>query len=266
MDKQKLDDLFDDIFDEALAEEMEIEIPDPDASWQRVSAAIERRARRHRMRKRLQMIGMMAAAVALGAFVFGNPQRSEAFLPVTKIFSEVRDDVISLFQGDKKKLENEPKGMLTAPPPPGTGPVMGEDYQTKETLTVYSLEEARQSTATTLPQTDYIPEGYAFTKGTLTIDEADKVMSGSMLYDETDKAGFFYVNFWPAKENSLTSASMNKEQDTVENIKIGDRDAVVLSQPNGQLNMIWNSQMFSFHLISNKLPKEELIRIANSIR
>lgn len=264
---EDFDDMFDEMFEAALAEEMQVEIPDPDASWGRMSARIDRQANRKRFKKKLQLVGMMAAAVLLGALIFGSPKQSEAFLPVTKILTGVKDDVISLFHGDRKKLEEEPKGMLTAPPPnQGTGPVMGTDYQEKERITVKSQEEAQKATKTPLPKIHYVPEGYTFEKADLSLDEAGSARSYIVLYMKNGGNEFINLLVTPAIQDSLSSMSVDRSQATTEEIKINSYDGLYITSARKVSSVIWNSALFSFNLKADKLDKPELIKMAESIQ
>jgi hypothetical protein len=269
MDKQRMDDLFDDIFDEALAEEMDIEIPDPDASWDRMSARIDRQGRKRRVKKRLQMAVLVAAAAMLGASIFGKPQQTEAFLPVTKFLNEFREDVISIFTGDKKKLEEPPKGMLTAPPPSGVGPVMGqnqEDLSEEKRITFQSIEDAQGVTKTALPAVGYVPDGYEFKNITLVLSSSQKMLSDTRLYSTADGQDFLSLSVSAIMQDLLTSVSVDKEKDKVEKIWVNNYEGVMITKPGRGTTLMWNTPSISFNLVANKLDANTVVKIAQSIK
>lgn len=270
MDNQRIDDLFDHIFDEALAEEIrDIEIPDPDSSWELLSPRIDSQARRRHLRSRLQLAGMLAAAMVLGAFLFGGPQRSEAFLPVTRILNEFRDDVLSLFQGDKNEMEREPKGMLTSPPPPGVGPVMGEmrHEMTKEWKVFTSLDEAGSTLQTSLPKLEYIPPGYSFSKVNAAIGERGSVLSVTLQYLDEAGGDILSLNRESVKLNTRAAITVSKDTDKSEEISINGYEGIaILSGRRKSMDLFWRTPIYSYYLLAGKLELAEMKKIAESVQ
>ncbi|MDF2924971.1 MAG: hypothetical protein K0R57_3885 [Paenibacillaceae bacterium] len=267
MNRKQIDDLFDDIFDEALREEMNMVIPDPEQSWDRMSRRLEKRSGKRRIKKRLRMVGTMVGALLLGALIFSSPQESRAFLPIHKLVENVRDDVITFFQGDSKKMKQEPEGMLTSPPPPGVGPIMGEgDMHTeKDNIVVYTLEAAQQATTTTLPAIGLIPLGYKLSKIELAIDSSQVLLNESLFYLDSNTGGFINLVVTRIVNGSFTSISRDKEQSHAEKIRVRGMEGVAITQPGKGPNLIWGDHLFSYNLSADRISKEEMIKLAESV-
>lgn len=265
MDEKRMDERLDDVFCEALTEEFaSIRIPDPDTSWERLSPRISRQARRQRLRKRLQLAGMLAAAVMLGAFLFGSPQTTEAFLPVTRIWNEIQKDVLSLFQGDSKSLDKEPPGMLTAPPP-HHGPGGGRGENVKEHKSFATLDEAREALGVAVVQPGYTPPGYSFTRADAGISPDGRVISFVVFYRNEEHEQVLVVNRETLKLSLASAVSVDKVADASQKVKVGEYEGAFIAASDEAASLIWNTPLYNYYLFANRLDEAEMIRVAESM-
>lgn len=268
MKKNKLEELFDEAFDEAVRSELGKDAPDPDASWKRMAPRIAKRARRNRWRKRMQLAGLVAAAMVLAVVVFSPPKQTEAFLPVSRIVDGIKDGVATMFKGDKKELsKNDGEGMLTEAPTGNVGPVMGQqsgnDYTVKETVQVKTLEEAKKATVTHLPVPAYVPEGYALTQIDLQLGSNKVLVIANQIYKKGTGEEWLTLMAVPSSMNRFSNVQMSRDG-KLEETKVAGADAVYVQS--GDLGGLhWSDSIYSYQL-RGKLDKAELIRVAESTK
>jgi hypothetical protein len=268
MDKRQLDELFDDLFEDSIQSEMDVEIPDPDASWNKMSVKIKRQALRHRLRKLIKTSALAVAALFIGAYIFGNPRQTEAFLPVTQFLEDVKEDVVTLFQGDGKKLQQEPKGALTAPPPEGTGPVMGKPsaaYVVGKAVQVKSYEEAGAVTQTPLPTLGHVPAGYELHHIDLYINDTKLLIKGYIYLSKPSSTDMISLHILNVPMEMESAVQLEQSAGMTEKLLVNGMSATfIASQPSERL-LIWGGSSIKYVLISG-LDRDEMIRIAESIK
>ncbi|WP_438444425.1 DUF4367 domain-containing protein [Gorillibacterium sp. sgz5001074] len=269
MDNKKLDELFDEAFDEAVRSELKMEVPDPSASWERMSVKLQKHVRRRRLRKRLQTAALAVAALLLAVAVFSPAKETEAFLPVTKIWDGVKDGVVTLFQGDKKELEKEPsKKMLTAPPPGNVGPIMGQgttdEFEIAATVQVKTLDEAKAATVSRVPVPTYVPAGYQLFQAELRTNAAKRLVNGVMLYQESGSGAALALTVTPVAMNKYSNLQVDPD-DKLEHLQISGTEAAYIRKgaDTGFLN--WMDSNYAYQLIG-KVSKEEMVRFAEGMK
>lgn len=101
----------------------------------------------------------------------------------------------------------------------------------------------------------YIPKGF------LLIHESSDNISGMFTYKNYDGYTILYCQCWA---DSGLQMMIDTEGVETENIKIGTIDGMYFENK-GYRNIIWRKDKYLFHL-SSKISKEELLKIAESIK
>lgn len=269
MDKHEQDDGFDKVFEEAVRSGFHVEIPDPDLSWNKMAVKIAKQARKRRMRKRIQMVGVAASALLIGAVLFSTPKETEAFLPVSKFLSDVKEEVVTLVQGNKKVVEQEDKsgtGMLTSPPPAGVGPILGSDQiSNKEAdyVQATTFEEAKKQVQTQIPEMGFVPDGYTLQNIQLSLNEGKMILRGIYQYEHKDHQGFLVLHI-SSGSHTETSIQTNNQEADVKKMQIQGYAAKLIDDGSNR-QLIWSNGRYVFMAIGT-LSEEELLRIAENVK
>ncbi|WJH32367.1 hypothetical protein N6H14_18405 [Paenibacillus sp. CC-CFT747] len=105
---------FDELWKKALEESYRIEVPDPSASWAKVSLQLEKERRRRLGKRRVAMVAVTAASLLIGGTVFSVPVETNAYNPITKMLNNLKGDLVTFFNGVDEKNTS---GAKTDSPP-----------------------------------------------------------------------------------------------------------------------------------------------------
>lgn len=265
MDKEQLDRLFDEVFESAIQDSLDIKIPDPSPSWAWIEKKIAIERKKRNRRKFMRLVGMIAASLLIGAVLFGTPQVTEAFQPVIRLFFNVKGGVVTLFYGDANGAKQNEKGALTEPPMEVEGPRMGNSNvsaEDVEELKAATLEEARKLTKSPLPELTYVPEGYELLEIKMSVNK-DRILEGLTytFWVKNDKSRFFSFVAVPVQLNKGMSL-LGQEQ--AESVNIRGTAGSFVQKADGKV-LIWIESGMSYKIYGN-LTENELMRIAEKIK
>ena len=126
--------------------------------------------------------------------------------------------------------------------------------------TLTNPAELSESTAFQVKLPSYLPEGYAFSRAELYLDEQGIASPKyiSLYFDEAGTGNEIYMQQRLADEETAYSSSTENE---IKPIKIGDADAVIM----GGNSIAWEANGVMFDLVAQGLDESELIRVAESL-
>lgn len=267
MDEKELDKQFDELWSAALEQSYRVEVPDPEPSWNRMSARIasERRARTRRKRRRVS--AAVVASFLLGALLFGTPSQTKAFLPITEFFGDLKGSAVGFFYGD----QDDRKGL---PDLPGTE-VQSGSFQSGSRedgkqmsgkltpLNFKSLEEAQKNSTFHIYKLPDVPEGFNLYLVTVYNGEDGKTFSVVQSYANKEKKGLLITQQVLEPNTTGTIGFANPVQE----------EQVQVRGKKGQLywnditsDLYWSKGDWLFNIGTPTFLKEEIIDLAESLK
>lgn len=268
MDKEQFNRLFDEMFEDGVRASFDIEIPDPSVSWEKVSKRIALECKKRNRRKHVQMAGTIAASLLIGAVLFGTPQATEAFQPVSRLFMNLKGNVVTLFYGDKSGLRADGKDALTQPPPEAEGPGMWQDAAAPdgaEELKAESLEEARKLTKSPLPELMYVPEGYKLETIKLQVAKDRTIQRASYNYARSEGKRYFSLRITNPDLDKDMSLLADKDSAQAEAVNVRGTQGSITQKPDGTLLLVWVENGINYRL-NGHLSKDEMVQVAESMK
>ncbi|MFK7692035.1 hypothetical protein [Paenibacillus sp. HJGM_3] len=259
MRQEEFDRLFDEAF-ETAARQLET-TPDSTPSWERVRAVMERQRKRARMRKRLQLAGVIAASLLLGSFLFGQPLVSRAFPPVVQQLQSVGDRMVGFFFG----ADQRNRSAKTEPPPNSAqAPSSGSIGELKrETV---SLEEAKTRVVFSFPALP-VGEPYRLKEVVLYYGSNQTKANQARLRYEADTGKGRFLNIYITELNTSTvlssGANDGGEIETVEMAGKTQGYLVRIGESRYSLEFLLQA---SHVTLTGDLGKAEIIELANRIK
>ncbi|GIP41260.1 hypothetical protein J31TS4_45400 [Paenibacillus sp. J31TS4] len=270
MDQNKFDQLFDEAWEEGLEESYaRIEIPNPDASWQRMREKMARAKRRRDRRRRWQLIATAVASLLIGSVVFGSPVITKAFQPLNQIVESWKGTVLTFIN---REGDQDTSGAKTAPPPdtasenkpkypnaPGTGGLV------KKGDMKVSMEEAKRRTLFPMLEPQLVLDGYTQDNIQLSVDEEGRAMQASITYKKPT-GEFYLVEQNLLEPNTIMSMGIDEENDTVSEVEaLGIKGKLISNKANGIQFLILLGKE-SVIKVYGKISQEDAIRVANHLK
>jgi len=260
MNKQEFDRLFDAAFETAAQGGS----PQPNAdyrpSWEKLQTKLGRYNRSRRLRSRMGKLAVLASALLLGAFIFGQTTNVRAIPPVFSTLYETSTGVFSYFFG---RAEDQDPSKAKTPPPPGAMQHESVGHPLSRTI-VTNAVEAEGLLSFPSPTFNYVPDGYRLNN-----------VQVSYYGDKTraDTAVYLYVNedgnqlaFGFFKLEGQTSLTVNegKEGINVDRVELRDGPGVLYTADNGstRLETVIGSLLVT---LSGILPADQIMRIYDEI-
>jgi hypothetical protein len=267
MNSDNFDEKFEIAFKEA-SKQHEFISPDYSPSWNKIKVKMDRRTRWKKIKASYAKLGIIAAAILLGAFIFGTPTPTKAFSPFFTLIKNLPGNVVSYVFGSHDS-ENNTKAK-TQPPPDvnqGQGPIdqkpeVSSNMSTKE---IISMDEAKKRVSFQIPEISYIPDGFT---------QKNVVIFSNNSTTPVDQISINYINsngktyklvMNKLKQDSMITSGTNKDSGSVEEVTINSGKAYLTIEKNQKVDFD-----FMFHqvfiVIVGDLTKDEVIKIANELK
>ncbi|MBO9599414.1 MAG: hypothetical protein J7559_16525, partial [Cohnella sp.] len=156
MNKQEFDRLYDAAFEAAARGGPSQPSADYRPSWEKLRKKLGGYNRSRRMRSRVGKLAVLASALLLGAFLFGNASNVRAIPPVFSTLYESSTGVFSYFFG---RAEDRSPSKAKTPPPPDAMQ-SGNVGLPVSRMIVTDAEQAGGLLSFPSPTFGYLPDGY----------------------------------------------------------------------------------------------------------
>ena len=257
MKRAEFDKLFDEVFERVVKEQPLT--PDPDASWNNIRDKVGvRGSRRFRPRRKYTAMAVIAAAVVL---VFAGPAISEADHPFRALIKSIQQNTVSFMAGQT----DERRDLAKTPPPPDDDSAYGISYQQTAKKLIYdTLEEAQDMLSFPPPAIRYIPGDYQLDNVSLYAFEGRKVDRAMLIYSRPEQEQPLTITFQKLNENEIFTSTSDQNAGRFSEVKVNGVTGLLLEGVDGivHLDMALDNLVI---MISGPLPKDEIIRIAESI-
>lgn len=271
MSNEKYDDWFDEAFDEAFdraasRSSLPTDNESKRQSWQQVKLQIGKSNKRKQRRRRLQLSGVVAASMLIGALIFSQPTVTQAVSPIYQQIMDWGNGITGQIFGKKEPVD--PSKALTAPPPDIT-PMPDSSRQVPSAELVEtedvtfadsdeSLVESQKRVLFNIPQIGYIPKGFEFYEATgIAENESAPILDLHLHYKNADEK-VFYIDL----------IDMSSER----SIGLGGKVTETLTLKSGAVAYLTETNLRFLHdndkilvNISGLFSREEFIKIANGI-
>ncbi len=260
MNKQEFDRLFDSAFEAAARGGVSQRSPDYRPSWEKLQSKLGRHNRSRTLRARVGKLAVLASALLLGAFLFGNTSNVRAIPPVFSTLYESSAGVLSYFFG---RAEDQTPVKAKTPPPPDAMHTESVGNPVSRMI-VTNAVEADGLLSFPSPTFNYMPDGYRLNNVQVSYF-GDKTRADAAVYLYANQDGN-QIAFSFIKLEGHTSLTANEGKDgiQVERIELGDGPGVLYTAVNGstRLETVANGLQVS---LSGILPADEIVRIYNQI-
>ena len=261
MNRDEFDTMFDELFEQAVRQDYKVEIPDPEASWQRLAPRLAKARRRGRIRQRLKTISAMVACMLLGALLFGQPLEGIAHLTLGEFIANVRDGVVSFVSGPVSD-----KWSITSPPPDGIKEETSGGAPIA--VTVYSLEEARTLVSSGMKEPGYIPEGYRLDWINLEITKQNHLHRITYMYKSDGKSGPLSLQIRVRQIGVHQSLSLKSDSGTnTKVVYVNGNKGMYASVDDKNKTLHFQDRTHYYTITSDgELSEQEIMKIAEQIR
>ncbi|MGG1876550.1 DUF4367 domain-containing protein [Paenibacillus sp. 7541] len=267
MSNEKYEGSFDEQFDQAFeraASRSSIAADEESKrqSWQQVKQQLDQLKRKKQRRRRFRLTGIVAASVAIGAFLFSPPTMTQAVTPFYQQIKNWGDGVVNMMFGRQSPAPEH--GAVTAPPPDMVQHhgQSDEDVYVEELTTEYHhLTEAqiKERLAFPLPEFGYMPEGYVLDEmSALGSAQEEPVYDLALHYANGDQR--LYVHLYSLDN----SASVALPGEVTSQLKLDSGIEAAFSE--GRYNSLKFMMNEVVYFIIGDVSKEELVKIANNIQ
>lgn len=258
MKKDDLEQEFDEAFSKAVKNMPPPHIPSHKDAWNQVRPKIRRMQRRRAIRKSTARIGIIAASVSIGAFLFGNPTVSTAFTPFYQTVKKFPDQMISFFFGNKNNPGTEAKTI-----PPGPAEVSPTKRDDKVETILIDRQNSGQELALAPPRFNYIPEQYLLTETYADVN-SDEQEAKQVYFIFTNKQQQVLRVFLSRLEDDTTIGSGAGKNDLMETVQMDDGTAYFTVTNDGSNKLEALRANFYVYMIGN-ISKEEMVKVAEGI-
>lgn len=267
MSNEKFEDWLDDNFDQAFERAASrSSLPTNEESkrqsWQQVKLKMDQLNRRKQRRRRFRLTGIIAASVAIGAFLFSPPAITQAVTPFYHQIKDWGDGVVNMIFGRKDPV---PENGAVTPPPPDVfqnpSRQSSEPYAEEAPVVFHELteDEIMERLSFELPQFGYMPEGFSLDEmSALGGDHNEPVHEVTLRYLNREDQPL-YVHLYNLDE----TASVALPAEVTEELTLDSGiEAAYNEDRYNSLKFIKNSVVY---FIIGDVGKEDLLRIANTI-
>jgi hypothetical protein len=260
MNKDELDQLFDEAFQKAAEKMPPTYKPDHRNAWNQIQKKMKPLQRKKAFQKMIFRFGLIAASVLFGAVLVGNPVVTQAFTPFYQSVKTLPDQMVSFFFGNK---DNPGTGNKTKPPrdvPKSTIPSSGGDLQT---IAIHP-EEASQKVVFALPSFSYPPSGYTLTRTEIFLNPGE-LQSKEIMYTyvNPDKK-IFRITLNKLENDSSIGSGASNNGELIETLQLHNGTAYLTMARDGtnKLEFLWTGVYI--HMMGF-VSKEELIKVAENM-
>ncbi|XID92790.1 DUF4367 domain-containing protein [Paenibacillaceae bacterium WGS1546] len=250
--------IFDAAFDDSAKKTGEIPTLDHRSSWLKVKQRLDARRRKRNLRARLAKLSVVAAAILIGAGLFGNDKAVRAIEPLYATLKEYPSGLMSFFFGRSADVD-ETKAK-TAPPPDFLAGLESERLGDTLVSATVSPEQAERLLSFPMPEFRYLPTGYTLDNLILYFyddrTQADQAYFSYYSEEET----YLTIMMQKMKPNSSLGVPAPSEGVSVEKIQLGDVPAILTTTITGTSTLEIISDGVHFSAVG-ELPAEELIRV-----
>lgn len=256
MNKAEFNRMFDTAFDAVSREDSVPPIPDYRPSWEKLQKKLIKSNRTKRTRSKLSKLAVIAAALMLGAFIFGNTDKVRALTPLISTLYESSSGVLSYFFG--RADDQDPSKARTAPPP-DVAQSSNAGLPVARTV-VTDAEGAKEALSFPSPVFAYLPVGYELDNVQVQYLE-DRERADSVAYIYLNREGNAIVfSFAKLAEQTALGGNQAKEGIEVKKIELRDGPGILVTASNGstRLETISRGLMIS---MSGILPADQVLRV-----
>lgn len=261
MNRDQFDTMFDELFEQAVRQDYKVEIPDPEASWQRMAPRLAKARRRRRIRQRLKTISAMVACMLIGALLLGQPLEGIAHLTFGEFIANVRDGVVSFVSGPVSD-----KWSITSPPPDGIKEETSGGAPIA--VTVSSLEEARALVSSGMKEPGYIPEGYHLDGIHLELTKQNHLKTIVYMYVLEGASGksFLQIQIRPLGINQSLSLKSDPGMQT-KVVYVNGNKGLYASVEDTSITLHFQDRTHTYTITSRgELSEQEIMKVAEQIR
>ena len=259
---EEKNDMLDQLIKEAIHEGME-QTPTPmyisEEAWGKMDGARKKHPARYpRSLKKVWMYAASILVILASATLFSTTQ-GFASPTLTQFFQKVQGKMVHLFVkvGEDTGFSDPPQGSGMNSE---AGPVVVESEVVSLQM---DLQEAQRETTFPILVPTYIPKAYHFEN--VTVMKGEQELSREIyLHYEGDDGGFL-IDQQVAGEAFGMGMVSDMEDTQVENIIVNGQQAKLLTFQDNFVELFWVKEDQMYYSISGNLPKQEIIKIAESM-
>ncbi|WP_027087564.1 DUF4367 domain-containing protein [Cohnella panacarvi] len=260
MNKQEFERLYEAAFEAAARSGSPQPSTDYRPSWEKLQTKLGRYDSSRRRRARVGKFAILASALLLGAFLFGNTSNVRAIPPVFSTLYESSAGVLSYFFG---RAEDQNPSQAKTPPPPDAMQ-SGSAGQPVSRMIVTDAAQADGLLSFPSPTFRYIPDGYRLNNVQVSY-YGDKTRADSAVYlylnQDGNQIAFSFVKL---EDRTSLTASEGRKGVKVEQVELGDGPGVLYAADNGSTRL--ETVVGSLHVsLSGILPPDQIVRIYDGI-
>ncbi len=235
-------------------------IPPPplssDEAWNKISKQLEKEKSNKSAiifnKKPILLIGSVASILLLVLLSY-NPSGSSAFFRVTDFYHKIQGSVVQIFIGEAKSRDTNA---------PANSEYSVEDlFITNKSM---SFNEAQENTSFRLKQPLELPESFVLNETVVSFDQDGNALETNQFYIGDGRN--FIINQRPIIGDFGIGTSVNSGSASYEEINInGDPASLVISKEHQTAQLMIVSQI-DILLIQGQLSRDEIMKIANSIK
>ncbi|MFC5530602.1 DUF4367 domain-containing protein [Cohnella yongneupensis] len=230
-------------------------------SWERLQKKLSAQRRAKLTRSRLSKLAVLAAALMLGAFIFGNTMKVRAIEPFYSTLVETSSGMLTYFFG--RAEDQDPSKAKTAPPPDFG---QSDSYGLPMSRTVQTnAKEVGKLVAFAPPDFRYVPEGYSLDQVQVSYyGDHERANSATYIY-ANDTGNTIIFDFFKLFGNTGLAENQGSEGIKVERIALKDGSGILYTASNGstRLETVVDGVRIS---LSGILPKEQFLEVYEEMK
>ncbi|MFD0589064.1 DUF4367 domain-containing protein [Paenibacillus sp. GCM10027627] len=267
IDKEDFERVFDQAFEESVKNHRFI--PDSGPSWIKVQKLLQHRARR---RKRLKVLPYVAASFVLGAVLFGTPTATDAFNPIFKAVTSIKDGVVRIVFGSSVGNEGTATKAKTSPPPDAalTGNSPGSDVAPASSAPLVEAkfstwEEAAAELGYPKLKFQNVPSGFQLDKVRVLYSANSKKANTAILHYKGEDNKFYNVIMRLLHRNEVLTSGGNIGKTQFKTVLVNGIEAYMFTTADGHssLELIKDNLYVS---ITGTLSGKDIVETASGLK
>ncbi len=266
MNEDEFDELFDKAFDNTAKNMPPTFVPDHRKTWQNIQQEMKKMERKQTFRRRMNLIGVAAASVLLGAVLFSSPVVTKAFNTFYQSVKDLPGQVVAFFFGNQDKSGEGAKtkpptdGEITDNPTNSPNSVIGGELQT---ITV-TLGEAKEKVNFPLPSFGYTPEGHVLTRINIFLNPGE-TLSNQIVFTYTNEDNrLLRITLNKLEKDSALGSGADISEATVEEIQLKHGTGYLTLSQKGANKLEFLMTNIYVHIMGY-LSKDEIIKLAEQM-